>query len=303
MTLLQLEYVIAVNTYRHFSKAAEACGVTQPTLSAQIMKLEEELGVPIFDRKSNPLGLTMAGELLVKQAADALLAAQKMVETAQQVRNQASGEVRIGMGQSIAPYLMPPLVQYMRQSCPDITIHCVETPQSNLAGMLNRRELDMAIMSSNDDIHNLLSIPLYTANIIAYLPTGHPLLAHDEISVEMLRNEHLWGFKGMCHDVLGNNNVPHETEFESGSLYTLVSLAEANGGVMLAPQTIIDILLAEHYDNLRPIIDPVPTRLVQLYVREDYVMEQMLNVVGEAVCKIVPEPMLDHHLKNFRIKL
>ncbi|MCF0212225.1 MAG: LysR family transcriptional regulator [Bacteroidales bacterium] len=303
MTLQQLEYIIAVNTYRHFSKAAEACGVTQPTLSAQVQKLEEELGVPIFDRRTVPLTVTMAGELIVKQAAEAVRATQRMVETAHSVKNQASGEVRIGMVTSVAPYLMPPLVQYMRQSCPEVRIHCFEGSKSILVGKIQRGELDMLVMANATQVPNLLAIPLYTENILAYLPANSPLLAQEELSVETLRREQVWAYRDMQESVFGTELRDMSAEFETGSLFTLLALAEANGGVMLAPQTIIDILLSERIDYLRPITDPAPTRVVQLYVREDYVMEQLLNVVGEAVCNIVPEPMLDDHLQKFGIKL
>lgn len=306
MTLQQLEYIVAVDTYRHFSRAAEACGVTQPTLSLQVIKLEEELGLPIFDRKANPLRPTIAGELLLKQASAAVRMTRQIKETALKVLNQNQGEVFLGMSSSVAPYLLPPLVQYMRKSCPDVEIHCLESNRSELLGKLRRGEIDMAVMPDYNDASDLLAIPLYTENIIAYLPPHHPFLSMEEVPVSLLKNEHVWGYYEMrkiIADSVEEEVIINETEFENGSLFTLVALSEANGGIMVAPQTIIDVMRLERYTNLRPLVDPVPQRHIQLYIRQDYVMEQMLNVVGQAVCQVVPEPMLDEHLRKFGIRL
>lgn len=302
MTLQQIEYALALATYRQFSKAAEVCGVTQPSLSAQVAKLEEELGVLIFDRKKKDTRPTPAGELLLKQAEELMKAKERLVESSHQIVNRARGDVYIGMVQSIAPFLMPQMVHYMRTKCPEVMIHCIEGEINLLVEMMGRGELDMAIMSAMNQIPHMLSIPLYRENIIAYLPPSHPLLEKSEIKAKQLKSTHVWGYRDMLEAVMGTSYKP-QTEFMSGSLFTLVAMAEATGGVLLAPQTIIDILIADRYDHLRPIVNPAPSREVHLYIREDYVMEKMLNVVGEAVCNIVPEPMLDPHLQKFGIRL
>lgn len=303
MTLQQLEYVVAVNTYRQFTRAAEACGVTQPTLSAQVLKLEEELGVPIFDRSSHNVALTAVGETLVRQAHETLQASQRLLATAQEAREHAQGVVRIGMCPSVAPFLMPPLVQRVRQSFPLVSVHCTERPRRDLLDMLQRNELDMTILTCDLSDTNILPIPLYSENLVAYLPTGHHLLVLDELTPQQLRSERLWCYPELLPLAFGPERPPRYEAFGQGSLFTLVALAEANGGVLIAPQTIIDILLSDHYNNLRPLVDPTPERTVHLCVRENFFMERLLNVVAQAICDIVPEPMLDNHLKKFGIRL
>jgi len=308
MTLQQLEYVVAVNKFRHFVSAAESCGVTQSTLSSMIHKLEEELDLIIFDRNAHPVRPTLAGEEIIQQAQLVLYSARQLKEASIHERRRISGDLSIGVTPTIAPYIVPKLFSYFKKNYPDVVLHPTELYREGNVKRLKRAELDVAIMSMPEKQDGLLEIPLYRERFAAYISPEDPLYEEKELNFSDLPMERLWSLKNqICFQ--NQMQLPREfasesiSSFESGSLVTLFMLVEENGGFTFLPEMHIAQLSKYRRIHVRPLVNPVPTRQVSLFVRNDYVREGMLNALANAIKSIIPNEMLDERLKRFPIRL
>ena len=312
MTLQQLEYILALNKCRHFVRAAESCGVTQSTLSLMVRKLEEELDVVIFDRNAHPIRPTMAGEEVLRQAQLIVYNARQLKELSLSEHKKASGELSIGITPTVAPYIVPKLFSYLRQYHPDIRLRPIELHRKGTVERLLHAEIDVAIMSMPEKNPGLLEIPLYKENFVAYVAPTDPLFREEEISYRTLPRDRFWSLKDeICfHHQLemgcdcGNEpDVISTSAYESGSLVTLMHIVDENGGFTAIPQLHIPLLAKYRRERIRPLVDPVPSRCVSLFVRRDYVRETLLNILADAVKTIVPASMLDERLLKYPIRL
>jgi len=308
MTLQQLEYIVALDKYRHFVKAAESCGVSQSTLSTLIKKLEDELDTIIFDRDSHPIRPTQAGEGIIAQAQVTLFNARQLVEMTLSEKSQSGGEVRIGIIPTVAPYVVPKLFKQLSAYFPDIHPHIFELQTSEIIDKLGKAELDMAIMATPLEKSNLLEVPLYYEKLVAYISPQEPLWHSDKIHSNEMPTEHLWMLKeGHClrNQVLRicEKRSGYNALYEAGSIDTLVKIVDENGGYTVIPELHVDLLREAQQRNVRPLTDPEPVREISLVIRRDYVREKVLNNVADAVKHIIPDHMIDGRLKKFAIKL
>ncbi len=308
MTLQQLEYVLAVNQHRHFVKAAQSCGVTQSTLSSMIHKLEEELDIVIFDRNSHPIRPTLVGEDVIRQAQVVVFNARQLSEMTMSEKRRATGELKIGVTPTIAPYIVPKMFKYLRQHYPDITLRPIELHRPGTAGRLKNAEIDIAIMSMPEKDPDLLDIPLYREHFVAYVSPTDPLYSEKEICYQDLPQERAWALKNeICFQrQVDNTNICSGltvTSYESGSLVTLFCLVDELGGFTAVPELHIPLLAPSRRKHIRPFVNPTPTRTVSMFVRRDYVRETMLNAVADAIKAIIPQEMLDDRLKKYSIRL
>lgn len=307
MTLQQLEYILAVDHYRHFIQAADACRITQSTLSTMIKKLEEELDITIFDRNKHPISPTLAGEALLKQARLVLYHANQLKEMSKSERMRVSGFINLGITPTIAPYIMPKLFHYINE-IPDVEIHANEMHRSKIVKSLKNAELDMAIMSVPQGVDGMLEIPLYKEQLFAYVSPDDPLFEQETICSETMPQERLWAlineisFQKQVAEFCDQNPV-RPSFYESGSLTTLIHIVNANNGFTVIPELHIPLLREQFRERIRPLVDPIPTRSVSLFVREDYVREGLLNLIANGIKQIVPEHMLDERLKKYSIHL
>ena len=307
MTLQQLEYIIAVDNYRHFVKAADSCGITQPTLSSMIRKLEEELDVVIFDRNSHPVRPTIAGEEVLRQARMVVYHAKQLQETSLSEKKRASGNIHIGITPTIAPYIIPKLFHRVNDN-PDITMQASELRRNVLIDKLKNAELDMAIMSCPHEVEGLLSVPLYREKFFAYVSPSDPLYDQESICSRTMPSERLWALK---HEISFQLQVSEFCDqesqrsllYESGNIATLLHIVNENEGFTIVPELHIPMIREEHRCNLRPLVDPIPVRVVSLFIRSDYVREALLNFVVNAIKTIVPEHMIDEHLLKYPVRL
>ena len=307
MTLQQLEYIIAVDNYRHFVKAADSCGITQPTLSSMIRKLEEELDVVIFDRNSHPVRPTIAGEEVLRQARMVVYHAKQLQETSLSEKKRASGNIHIGITPTIAPYIIPKLFHRVNDN-PDITMQASELHRNVLIDKLKNAELDMAIMSCPHEVEGLLSVPLYREKFFAYVSPSDPLYDQESICSRTMPSERLWALK---HEISFQLQVSEFCDqesqrsllYESGNIATLLHIVNENEGFTIVPELHIPMIREEHRCNLRPLVDPIPVRVVSLFIRSDYVREALLNFVVNAIKTIVPEHMIDEHLLKYPVRL
>jgi LysR family transcriptional regulator, hydrogen peroxide-inducible genes activator len=307
MTLQQLEYIVALEKTRHFVKAAEMCGVTQPTLSAMIQKLEDELDCKIFDRSAHPIELTEIGQIILRQAHVVLFNANQLRENVAAAKGQISGPMTLAMIPTVAPYLLPGFISTFRKDYPEIDLKVTEMHTATIINKLQSAEIDMAILATPLENPNILEVPLYYEKFIGYVSPGSSIFAQSEISSKEFQLEQLWVLEeGHClRNQVFNfcENNAHASTYEAGSIDTLVKIVDVNGGYTIIPELHIEFLNEKQKLNLRKMTDPEPNREISLVIRHDYVREGLMNAVANTVKQIIPAHMLDAHLKKFAIKL
>ena len=309
MTFQQLEYIVAVDTHRHFVNAATACGVTQSTLSSTIAKLEQEIDVVIFDRSKHPIEPTELGKRIISQAKVILHNSQQLRDLVQNEKQSDHGNLFIGIIPSVAPYLYPSMVKAMHQDNPNIHTTVTEDYAEQLIEKLQRSELDMAILSGTE-IHdtNLLEIELYTERFMLYVSPASSLWNREWVRAEDLQDGGIWAMRSF-HDhypqlsQITHRESFHNTTLDYGSLRTLIELVNVNGGYTLVPELFRNALSADLQHNLRPIQGGRFFRTISLVIRQDYMRERMLNIVADAVKRVVPQEMMAQHLIKFKITL
>ncbi len=307
MTLQQLEYIVALDKTRHFVRAAEMCGVTQPTLSAMIQKLEDELDCRIFDRSSHPIVPTEIGVAVIQQAQVVLFNVNQLKENVLVQRGTVAGNLSLAIIPTVAPYLLPGIISLFRSDYPEISLKVSEMRTETIIEKLHTAEIDMAILSTPLEDPKILEVPLYYEKFIAYIAPEEPMYAQEEVSTNEMPLDHLWVLEeGHClRNQVFNfcENKTHTSTYEAGSIDTLVKIVDRNGGYTVIPELHVDLLNETQKQNLRKIVRPEATREIALVIRHDYVREGMMNAVANTVKKIIPQHMLDARLKKFAIKL
>jgi LysR family hydrogen peroxide-inducible transcriptional activator len=285
MTLTELKYIVAVARERHFGRAAEACFVSQPTLSVAIKKLEEELDVRLFERGASEVTVTPLGEQIVRQAQQVIEQAAAIKEIAKRGKDPVSGPLRLGIIYTIGPYLLPDLVRQAIARVPQMPLMLQENFTAKLLDMLRTGELDAAIMAEPFPDTGLAVAPLYDEPFQAAVPTAHPFAKRERISAEELKNETmlLLGtghcFRDHVLEVCPEyarfaSPNPNDREgirksFEGSSLETIKYMVASGMGVTVVPQLSVP---AEQQTHVRyvPFSDPVPTRRVVLAWRRTF---------------------------------
>jgi LysR family hydrogen peroxide-inducible transcriptional activator len=310
MTLQQLEYVIALDNTKHFVRAAEMCNVTQPTLSAMVQKLEEELDCTIFDRAQHPIVPTAIGTKIIEQARVVLFHGNQLKEMVSSQKKEVGGELNIAFIPTIAPYLLPKFIDKMRVENPQVTLKISEMRTNFIIEKLKTAEIDMAILATPLQNPNLFEIPLYYERFVGYMSPTDPLFLQKEITAQQLPTDRMWILEeGHClrNQVFNfcapDNANKHESVYEAGSIDTLVKIVDLIGGYTIIPELHIDLLGEKQKENLRELVNPEATREVSIVIRTDFVKEALLNAVANCVKQIIPERMLDSRLKKFSIKL
>lgn len=309
MTLQQLEYILALEKTRHFVRAAEMCGVTQPTLSAMIQKLEDEFDCKIFDRSRQPIEMTEIGEKIIKQAQVVIYQANQLKESVLNEKNALSGSLHLAIIPTIAPYLLPKFISAFKKLYPEIILKVSEMHTDIIIEKLRVAEIDMAILSTPLEDSKILEVPLYYEKFAAYIsPTNKTIYNRTELSAADMPLDKLWVLEeGHC---LRNQvfNFCHQkpvqaSTYEAGSIDTLVKIVDINGGYTVIPELHIELLSEDQKKNLREITKPEAIREISVVIRHDFVREGVLNAVAECVKEIIPAHMLDARLKKFAIKL
>ncbi len=248
MTLTELKYIVAVARERHFGKAAEACYVSQPTLSVAIKKLEEELDVKLFERSANEVSVTPLGEEIVRQAQSVLEQAAAIKEIAKRGKDPLSGSLTLGVIYTIGPYLLPDLVRQMIKRTPQMPLMLQENFTARLLDMLRTGEIDCAILAEPFPDAGLALAPLYDEPFMAAVPTNHRLAAQENVTSEQLKAETMLLLgSGHCFrdHVLevcpefarfSANAEGIRKSFEGSSLETIKHMVAAGMGVTLVPR-------------------------------------------------------------------
>lgn len=312
MTLQQFEYLLAICEHGNMLRASKKLGVTQPTLSIMLRKLETELDIDIFDRSIQPLRLTEAGKQVVKQAKDILKAAETLRQTVAEQRNLLTGRLKIGVIPTVAPYFVPRFLQYFLDNPrhTDLETSLSEMKTEDIIPALFENEIDMAVMATPIDQERLLEIPIYYEKFHAYVSEKTPSLHQKpRITPQDLVSERLWVLsEGHClrnqvmnYLCFGEQNT--ERTYQGGSFTTLIKTIDAVGGCSIVPESLSDDLNERQRNNIRPLCEPEATREISLVVKDDFAREKLLNEIVETIKQFVPSHMIDERLKRFRVRL
>lgn len=307
MTLTELRYIVAVARERHFGRAAEACFVSQPTLSVAVKKLEEELDVKLFERGSNEVSVTPLGEEIIRQAQSVLEQAQSIKEIAKRGKDPLAGPLRLGVIYTIGPYLLPDLVRNAIDQVPQMPLMLQENFTARLLDMLRSGELDCAILAEPFPDTNLAVAPLYDEPFLVAVPRSHPMASHPRINAEELKQETmlLLGtghcFRDHVLEVcpefarFSSNAEGIRKSFEGSSLETIKHMVAAGMGVTVVPQLSVPPEPHPHIAYI-PFEDPVPTRRVVLAWRRSFTRYEAIAALRNAIyaCPLAGVQRLTH---------
>lgn len=299
MTITQLNYIIAVDTYRHFGRAAEACFVTQPTLSMQIQKLEDQLGVILFDRSTQPISTTPLGKKIIAQARIVVAESEKIDQLAQAGTGDLRGDLRLGIIPTVATSLIYRFVDRFRFEMPDVHLVIEELQTDQILDAFKRNELDAAILATPLDHKGITEIPLYYEPFMAFVPEGHRL-AKDEfvLSSELQISDLLLLNEGHCFrnsvlNICGQQSAgKRQIELESGNFETLIKLAQLGYGMTLLPYLTAIDLPKDLRASVKPIAEPTPSREISLIYSQNHVKSAVVDKLGPLLRKCVPERLL-----------
>ncbi|MBP5565954.1 MAG: LysR family transcriptional regulator [Bacteroidales bacterium] len=307
MTLQQLRYIVAIDQYRHFGKAAEACGLTQSTLSLMVKKMEEELDVRLFDREAHPVAPTEIGRKVIDQARIALFNVEQITQITQTEKNILSGDLRIALISTVAPVLIPGLIKHIGEMHPSISIMTEEMLTATIKDKLRKAEVDMGILAGPVKDPDFLEIPLYSERFLAYVSKDNPAYSLERIERKSLRGQPIWiirnGLRRLDPADVKEGRFTYERFFEGGRVGTLIQVVNDNGGITIIPETHKNLIMYSQQHCIRPIVDPVPSRTISLIIRNDYIHEAKLNAVVDAVRRIIPGTMLESNIRKGYVKL
>lgn len=296
MTLTELKYIVAVARERHFGRAANACFVSQPTLSVAIKKLEDELGVTLFERSAGDVSITPIGEQIVAEAQRVLEQVQIIKQLAEQGKDPLAGNLRLGVIYTIGPYLLPYLIPAVRMLAPQMSLLLEENYTSRLAEMLKQGEIDVAILSEPFHEAGLMTQALYDEPFVVATPIGHPWESKSEIPVSILSDENvLLLSSGNCFrdqvlqacSELNRESLPAgslQRTLQGSSLTTIRHMVAGGIGVTVLPAT--SVTPADHQLlTIRPFEAPSPERRVIIAWRRNFPRREAVELLRQAVLK------------------
>ncbi len=294
MTLTELRYIVAVARERHFGRAAEACFVSQPTLSVAIKKLEEELDVKLFERGSNEVSVTPLGEEIVRQAQTVIEQAAGIKEIARRGKDPVSGPLRLGVIYTVGPYLLPDLVRQAIERMPRMPLMLQENFTAKLLDMLRTGELDAAILAEPFPDAGLAIAALYDEPFMVAVPKKHPLARRKRIPADELKKETMLLLgTGHCfrdhvlevcpeYAQFSSNSDGIHKSFEGSSLETIKYMVAAGMGLTVVPQLSVPAEPDKHVAYV-PFSDPVPTRRVVLVWRRTFTRYEAIAALRNAI--------------------
>ena len=299
MNIQQLEYILAVDTYRHFAKAAEHCRVTQPTLSMMIQKLEDELGIKLFDRNLQPVRPTPAGRKVIEQARNVLYQASLIKDIVNEEEQTLKGTFRLAVLPTIAPYLLPRFFQQITEKHPDMDIRILEMKTAPTMAALQNGEIDAAIIANQPVEAQLQGDILYYEEFFGYVAKSEPIFKKELIRTSDISDERLWLLdEGHCfRDQLMRfcqmEKVKlHQASYRLGSLETFMRMVESGNGITFIPQLATYQLSNEQKELIRPFAIPIPTREIVWVTRKDFIRHTIAGILIESIKKSVPKEML-----------
>lgn len=294
MTLQQLQYIVALDTHRHFVKAAESCFVAQPTLTLQVKKLEEQINLVIFDRDKTPLEPTPLGEVFIQKARQILREIDQLKQFVEDDRNQIEGNFRLGVIPTLSQYLLPLFINEFSESHPNTKLELKEWQSDAIIEGLKVGTLDMGLLATPLVEPTLREIPLFYEPFLLYANVNNDILEKKKINSKELSDEGVWllnqghCFRNQMLNICSKSNVVDERKitFESGSIETIKRMVEKNFGYTLIPE----LAYNENNDKkvTRRFSSPEPAREISLVTHNSFTKELLITHLRKAILKNIP---------------
>jgi LysR family hydrogen peroxide-inducible transcriptional activator len=307
MTITQLEYIVAVDTYRSFVLAAEKCFVTQPTLSMQVQKLEDTLGVKLFDRSKQPVTPTEIGIEIIEQARIVLAEGEKIKEIITDRQKELSGELKVGIIPTVSPYILPKIITGFVQKYPLVKLIVWEHTTEEIVQQLKLGTLDCGIMSTPLRETSLTEIPVFYENFVAYVSKHSKLSKKKNITPDDIDMEEIWVLnEGHCmrEQVLNICQRRRATksflhfEYNTGSVETLKRMVEQNNGATILPELALAELTDKQLDRVRYFKSPEPAREVSIVIQKNFLKRRMIEALKNEILEFVPKRMKSRKKKE-----
>lgn len=299
MTLQQFEYIIALDEYRHYVTAAEHCFVSQPNLTMQVKKLEDEIGVRIFDRDKKPLQPTEIGKEVILRARQILRETKQLKAFVTHEKESLEGEFTIGIIPTLAPYLLPLFLPVFLKENPKIHLKIRELQTSQIISQLENGLIDMGLLVTPLNESTIREVPVFYEPFLLYLPENHRLLQEklmiadelDPSDVLVLDEGHCFRKQALaiCKGAKQGSTIGFE--YQSGSIEALKSLVKNGVGYTLVPE--LSVSAAQDQAHIRRFSNPEPVREVSLVVHNSYIKESVIQVLKETIQKVIPAQLLE----------
>ena len=294
MTITQLKYCIAVAEHRNFTTAAEHAFVTQPTLSMQIQKLEQELDLTIFDRTQKPIALTAVGKKIIEQAKLIVSESERMLDVVDQEKGVIGGTFKLGIIPTIMPTLLPMFLQTVLKAYPQLVLEIEEMPTQQILEQLEKGTLDAGIAATPLGMEQIVEKPLYYEPFMVYIPSHSKLNKEEVITSEMLKSERMLLLQdGHCFRDSALNicklqhNLKQPFEIKSGSFDTLVQLANEGLGITLLPYLNAKQLGQKHQENIKSFGVPEPAREISVIYHKRGLKLHIIDALHEKIRAII----------------
>lgn len=301
MTITQLEYVLAVNKYRHFGKAAAACFVTQPTLSMQLQKLEDELEVIIFDRSKNPILPTQEGEAIIKQAKVVVRENKKIFDVVKDCKGKLAGNFRLAVIPTLAPYVIPLFAKNFASKYPDVKLIIEEAKTEDIVRLFETDDIDAGILVTPLHDDTVIERVLFYEPFYLFVGPGHSLSRKKKINQSDLDLKDIWLLnKGncfrdqvlnICADSKEYDDAKDNLKFESGNFETLKNMVLKYSGYTILPHIAVTQLTTSMSKLVRNFIRPVPTREVSLVYSRTFLKERIIEALEKEIIKALPKEL------------
>ena len=300
MTLQQLEYILAVERYRHFGRAAEACNVTQPTLSAMIGKLEEELNAKLFDRNRQPICPTPVGEQVLRQAKEVLAQADSIKDIVEEEKHSLNGTFRVGILPTIAPYLLPRFFPQLMKKYPTLDIRVREMKTYEIKEALLQGDIDAGILAQIEGLEEYEQTHLFYEKYEGYVSREDALFAKETLRTsDVASSRDLWLLdEGHCfRDQMVRfcqmkSSQTSQLAYNLGSMETFMRMVESGKGITFIPDLAVQQLGESQKELVRPFAIPIPTRQLILITNRNFIRKKLLEVVVDEIQASVPKAML-----------
>lgn len=301
ISITQLIYILAVARHQHFGNAAKSCSVTQPTLSMQIQKLEDNLGVIIFDRSKKPVMATQIGQKIIDQATIIINETQRITDIISQTQDNVCGDFHLGVIPTIAPYLLPYFLSRFAKSYPDVNLFVSEQQTDDIIHLLEKDELDAGLLATPLAQQGIIEYPIFYEPFILYTSPDHPLYKKSTIKENDLHNSDILllaeghclrtQILNLCKTRL-NQSADQSLHFDSGSLETLMRLIESGSGYTLIPYMAAQqIKNAARRRMLKPFAGIPPTREVSLVYNRAFLKKAIIEALHTTISSIIPSKL------------
>ncbi len=307
MTFVQLEYIIAIDTFRHFAAAADHCFITQPTLSMQVQKLELELGIKIFDRSKQPVVPTENGLEIIEQARKIIGEKNLLLEKVQNKKGILTGELRIGIIPTLAPYLLPLFVQPFAKKYPCVKLIVNELMTELIISRLREGRIDVGLLVTPLQEAGISEDVLFYEELMAYVSKNNAVYQKTYLLPQDIDPQKLWILEeGHCFrsqivnlcELQKMSKEGSHFDYEAGSIETLRRMVELNDGITIVPELATIDMPAKQSQLIRHFKKPVPMREVSLVVHRNFVKKRLIDILRQEILLAIPDKIRKNKTEN-----